>query len=247
MIKLHGPSSGHCAPARPSRPRPLGWTVGVLVASLTLAACGAAAPQATIMPAPSMAPAPPPPDGSAGVRPGDVLRISVWPSKELGGDFPVEESGYVYLPIIGRIQATGSSLDQLRQELRDGYGTTMKNPVVTVTPLFRVSILGAVARPGLYNVEPTNTLFDLISMAGGFAPSADERKVRILRDNKVIETDAKRAVEQASGDLALALHSGDRIVVPTRGGIGAAWIRTGFTAVHSVLLIVAIIQRLNNP
>src|SRR5690606_6114239 len=101
------------------------------------------------------------------VRPGDVLRISVWPETSLGGDFPVESNGYVYLPILGEVPAGNVSLSTLRAQLREGYSSNMKNPVVTVTPLFRVSVLGAVARPALYNVDPTHTLFDVISLAGG--------------------------------------------------------------------------------
>ena len=39
------------------------------------------------------------------VQPGDVLRIHIWPDNALGGEFPVEETGLVHLPILGEVQA----------------------------------------------------------------------------------------------------------------------------------------------
>jgi len=151
------------------------------------------------------------------VRPGDILRIRIWPDSTLGGQFPVEETGLVYLPVLGEIRAAGMSLADLRRELRRGYGTTIKSPVVTVTPLFRVSVLGAVERPGLYQVEPTQSLFDVISLAGGFRRDAKQTKLRIIREGRVLEIDARHALESGEALLGLALRSGDRIVVPQRG------------------------------
>lgn len=151
------------------------------------------------------------------VRPGDVLQIRVWPDTALSGEFPVEESGLVYLPILGGLEAGGMPLGELRKVLRERYGEAMKAPVVTVTPLFRVSVLGAVQRPGLYQVDPSQTLFDVVSLAGGFREGAREDRIRVIRGDRVLEINAKRALETGEALLGLNLQSGDRIVVPERG------------------------------
>ena len=67
------------------------------------------------------------------VRPGDVLSIMVWPDETLSGDFPVEESGTVYVPVLGAVEVGGLPLRELRRIFREGYGMAMRSPVVTIT------------------------------------------------------------------------------------------------------------------
>lgn len=146
------------------------------------------------------------------VRAGDLLRIRVWPDSTLSGEYPVEETGSVFLPGLGEIHADGRALGDLRTELRQGYGTRLRNPVVTVTPLFGVSVLGAVVRPGLYQVRPANSLFDAISLAGGLRDDASNN-IRIVRDGQTIRLDVDQALLTGGGSLTADLRSGDRILV----------------------------------
>jgi len=87
------------------------------------------------------------------LRPGDVLRVSVWPDAELGGEFPVETDGLVYLPFLGGVPATGVSVEQLRKDIREGYQSAQRNAVVAVTPLYRIGVTGSVRRPGASCVD----------------------------------------------------------------------------------------------
>jgi polysaccharide export outer membrane protein len=148
------------------------------------------------------------------LRPGDVIRIRVWPDTTLGGTFSVEENGTASLPLAGEVALAGKSIDDIRAMLRELYREALKAPVVNVTPMFRVSILGAVERPGLYLIDPTQTLFDLVSLAGGFRRDAKEEEIRILRETGVVQLNASRALEAGGSDLNLALRPGDRIIVP---------------------------------
>ncbi len=122
--------------------------------------------------------------GSAGradafvLRPGDIIRIGVWPDAALNGEFAVEETGLVYLPFLGAVQVVGMPLDRLRKQLRDGYAEIMKEPVVTITPLFNVGVSGGVGRPGNYQITPTETIMDVILMAGGIRPACQRRSGR---------------------------------------------------------------------
>jgi polysaccharide export outer membrane protein len=152
------------------------------------------------------------------LRPGDMLRISVWPNDDLSGEFQVEESGYAHLPMLGRVQVQGMPLDKLRSRIRQGYAQSMKNPVVTITPVFNVGVLGQVRSPGVYPVTPTNTLLDVVGMAGGFADRAAAERIRLVREGQAIQFNAERALEEGRGVSALKLQSGDRIVVPEETG-----------------------------
>lgn len=154
--------------------------------------------------------------GPRTLNPGDMLRISVWPNDDLSGEFVVEETGYVYLPMLGRVRAAGVPLDELRSELRSGYAESIQNPVVSITPVFSIGVLGEVRSPGVYNANPSTTLLDVVGEAGGFTNQADQQELRLVREGQAIRFDAERALERGLDVSALRLQSGDRVVVPTR-------------------------------
>ncbi len=206
----------------------------VLMAALFVVSANHAVAQSSSAPEPGLSAEP-------ALRPGDMLQISVWPDNSLSGEFAVEETGYVYLPFLGSVQVAGMSLDRLRAQLREGYSEVMKEPVVTVTPVFRVGVLGAVQRPGVQVVNPTHSLLDVITMSGGFASTADAERVRIVRASRVIEIDAQRALEEGADLAELTLQSGDKIVVPQKGS-GFSF-RTAFEIVRTLSVTYLLIER----
>jgi protein involved in polysaccharide export with SLBB domain len=160
------------------------------------------------------------------LHPGDILRVQVWPNDSLSGEFTVEETGIVYLPLLGAVRTAGLPISRLRAQLRSSYAEVMKNPVVTVTPVFHVGVLGEVRSPGIYPVTPTQTLLDVIGMAGGFANNAEANKIRIIRGGQVVQVDAERALKggpdagQAAEEVArLHLRSGDQILIPAHHSV----------------------------
>jgi len=192
-----------------------------------------------------MVPPPPSEQESLVVLPGDALKITVWPDEQLGGEFVVEESGYVYLPVLGQVKAGGVSVEELRARLREGYSVAMKSPVVGITPMFRVGVLGQVQRPGVYAITPTQSLFDVIALAGGFGAEANQEKVRIVRSGEVVEVNASAMLERGELGNDLMLRSGDQIVVPTASrGLSLSDARSVLFVVQTVLLLVTLANRL---
>ncbi len=175
------------------------------------------------------------------LRPGDVLRITVWPNAELGGEFPVESDGQVFLPFLGGVMVTGVPVQDLREQIRTGFQAAQRNAVVTVTPLYRIGVTGAVQRPGLYLVPPTDGFFDVLTTAGGFSFRADMSKVTVIREGTVLRLDAETALE--TGETlpldALSLQSGDQIMVAVQpeGIRFRDWIALANLAISTVLLI----------
>ncbi len=188
------------------------------------------------------------PAGSAGqadafvLQPGDALQINVWPDNTLSGLFAVEETGLVYLPFLGAVQVTGVSLDQLRAELREGYAQILKEPVVTITPLFSIGISGGVGRPGNYQITSTENIMDAILMAGGFTQRAKEDQVEIVRQGQVLKYNVERALEGAADLEALTLRSGDQIVVPVGSSFGITNILQVMTLITTTIILV---ERIN--
>lgn len=175
------------------------------------------------------------------IRPGDALQIRVWPDSSLGGRFSVEETGLVYLPVLGEVQAGGRPLSELRRTLRVRYREAMKIPVVEVTPIFNVSVLGAVQRPGLITIEPSRNLFDVISLAGGFTRGAKQSDIRVIRGDQVFKINARDVFEHGDSSLALRLQSGDRVYVPEGRRINI--LATLLTALQASVLVTTLLTR----
>ncbi len=164
------------------------------------------------------APAPDPVAVTAGVRPGDVIRVWIWREQDYSGEFPVDARGTAVLPLLGEVRVPGKTAEQLSDTLHDAYRKYLKNPSIQVTVLRRVSVQGEVAKPGLYPADATITVGDLVSLAGGVTQNANRDKIRLVRDGKVIVSGlGPGTVLQRS-----PVQSGDEVSVFLYGGVSAA-------------------------
>ncbi|MGQ0562776.1 MAG: polysaccharide biosynthesis/export family protein [Gemmatimonadota bacterium] len=151
------------------------------------------------------------------VQQGDVLRVRIWgwpePTSVIEGSFPVEADGVAHLPVIGRLEVVGQTAEQVQEEFRRRFAEEQRNPVVTVTPLFAVSVMGEVRNPGVVDVAPGYTVFDAVSLTGGFTDDANRRKVLLVRGGGTREIEGGSAGEAAALLAQTPLESSDRIVV----------------------------------
>jgi polysaccharide biosynthesis/export protein len=117
--------------------------------------------------------------------PDDVIEVSVYQEKELGGTVPIRPDGKISIPLIGEMPASGKTAIQLQQEITLKYAQFVAAPAVTVvvkevnSP--KVSVLGEVKTPGVYKIKERSTLLDAIAMAGGLTEYAKKDKITIIR------------------------------------------------------------------
>lgn len=161
-------------------------------------------------PAPLAAQAPVPPRPLR-LAPGDALRIEVKDEPTLSGQFAIGLDGEILLPALGIVHAA-RPFTELRDELLAAYATQLVSPVVRITPIVRVAVVGEVRLPGLYPVDPTVTVADVLATAGGLTPQANRRAIALVRDGQV----AAARFGPGWSTLDLALQSGDQIVVGRR-------------------------------
>lgn len=173
------------------------------------------------------------------VRPGDVMRVKFWPEQQYSGDYQVETSGIVAMPLLGELHVVGKSLSEVRTEVRDRYRSLTTNGVAIVSLQFRVSVIGQVSRPGLYPVDATQSVFDVLSQAGGPSTNADITRIRLLRNDHVIILNAETEIETGAPMLSVLLESGDRIVVPAKRITWLTW-TNALTALQTIGLIIAL-------
>ena len=108
------------------------------------------------------------------IGPEDVLQITVFDVPDLNQTVRVANDGTISIPLLGRIEASGLTSDQLRDRLEAALGKNLvQNPQVSIfVKNFQarpVSVVGAVEEPGLYQVTGPRSLVEMLSMAGGLA------------------------------------------------------------------------------
>lgn len=154
------------------------------------------------------------------IGPQDVLEISVFKVPELSRSVQVADVGTVNLPLVGEVQAVGRTARELELDLAKKLGAKyLQSPQVTVyVKEFnsrRVTIDGAVKKPGVYPARGKTTLVQFIAMAQGMTELADTSSIAVFRT-----TDGKRSVARFDLDEIRSgkaqdpvIEEGDVIVV----------------------------------
>jgi len=148
------------------------------LAAATLTACG------TVDAPPEPAEASQPVEYRLGA--GDTVRVIVFGEQQLTGEYRVDGSGSISMPLIGEIPAKGKTTRELEQaiagKLSQGYirDARVSAEVTSFRPFF---ILGEVNAPGQYPYVNSMTAVTAVAMAGGYTYRAQQDYVLITRGN----------------------------------------------------------------
>jgi polysaccharide export outer membrane protein len=186
----------------------------------------ATAPDVTALPAaPPAATAPALAAGAAAdtyiIGASDVLTVTVWKDPALSGTVLVRPDGMISLPLLGDVQASGSTSLQLADQIATKLKKFIQEPNVSVVisqiHSKVIYLLGEVGKKGPIDMTPGMTLLQAIASAGGLTDYANTKKIYILRDeagkHQRIPVHYKQALKGDS-TLDLVLKPGDTIVVP---------------------------------
>lgn len=149
----------------------------------------------------------------------DVLDISVFQVPELSKTVQVDADGTINLPLVGKIRAAGLTPGEVEHDLTKQLGRNyLQSPQVNVYikeyNSQRVTVDGAVKRPGVYPLRGQATLLQVIATAEGFTDTADST-VAIFR----MENGARSAAKFNVGDIRSGsakdpeIRKGDVVVV----------------------------------
>ena len=151
---------------------------------------------------------------------GDLIELSVYNVPELSAKVRVGNSGDVYLPLIDYVHVGDLTVEEAQTliEKRLSDGGFVRNPHVTIfvdeSSSQGVTVLGDVARPGIYPNVGDHKLYEILSEAGGFTPTAG-RKVSVIRRNQP-EPIHLNLPRNLADDLSsnVEIMPGDTITVP---------------------------------
>jgi polysaccharide biosynthesis/export protein len=152
----------------------------------------------------------------------DLLNIFVWKETDLTRDVTVMPDGRITYPLVGEIDAAGHTVTDLKEKITEKLKNFISSPEVTVivreSRSQKIYTLGKVTRSGQIQLEPSMTVLQALSAAGGCTEWADTKNIMIVRRTSGKETMFRFNYQDViSGkDLKqnIVLEPNDTIVVP---------------------------------
>jgi len=144
--------------------------------------------------------------------PNDRIRLKVYGESDITGEYEINNSGQVSIPLAGHIKAAGATTRQLEKAIASALAKgIVRDPRVNVEiaqyrPYY---ILGEVKKSGEYPYRHGLTVMDAVASAGGFTYRANENKVLLRRSGAGVE-------ETLPLDAPVPVFPGDNIRIPER-------------------------------
>ncbi|HYU94692.1 MAG TPA: polysaccharide biosynthesis/export family protein [Sphingomicrobium sp.] len=120
------------------------------------------------------------------IAPMDTLSVKVFRSQDLSGDYQVDLTGNISLPLVGEVAAANLTTAQLDQKLTEVLGAKyFENPDVSVgiksSTRRSVTVDGAVKQAGTFPIVGPTSLMQAVALAGGTTEDANNRRVAVFR------------------------------------------------------------------
>lgn len=120
------------------------------------------------------------------IAPLDTVSVNVFRQKDLSGDYEVDLTGRISLPLVGSIEAIDLTTAQLDQKITAAYSQRyLVNPDVAVgvksSTRRSVTVDGAVKQSGSFPINGSLSLMQAIALSGGASEDANLRRVAVFR------------------------------------------------------------------
>ena len=175
------------------------------------------------------------------IGPEDLVEISVFEEEKLNKTVRVSSQGNISLPLLGILRVKGLTANELEKEIRDLLAEKyLQDPHVSVFikeyRSQRISVIGVVEKPGIFEVTGQKTVLDMLAMAGGLKEDAGQLlflirpprlEEEVAKENKdsdeaILRTfviDLEELLVKGDLSLNLPLTHGDVINVPISGKV----------------------------
>ena len=124
------------------------------------------------------------------------------------GPLIISGAGNIYVPYIGKVKASGNTVEQLQTKLKSSLTNKVINPQVFVKKVEgfskRISIQGIVNKPGIFELTPgRHDLISLLAEAGGSKIPPELTEVLLEREGKKYSTTLSSLFHSANKNIAL--------------------------------------------
>lgn len=171
------------------------------------------------------------------IGPDDLIQVTIYniPEQEARSTprtviLRVSQEGKVVVPLIGEVNVKGLTIADVQSELAKRYTKYIRNPQVGVMVTEyrqRVSVMGAVQKPGVFELTGPKTVIDMLALAGGVTDRAGNQVHVYRQDEKgnrqsmvidlMVLANNTGAITQNTQAVNMAVQAGDVVNVPQSG------------------------------
>ena len=160
------------------------------------------------------------------IGPGDAVNIFVWRNEDLSATgLPVRPDGKISAPLVGDLDASGKTTEELAKEIEEKLKEYVRDPLVTVSVggfqgqySETVRVVGEAAKPAAIPYRKDMTLLDLMIAVGGLTEFADGNGATIVRQTPKGQVQKKVRLEDLIKDGDISANAqvlpGDILIIP---------------------------------
>ena len=120
------------------------------------------------------------------IAPMDTVSVKVFRMPDLSGDYQVDLTGQISMPLIGEVRAVDMTTAQLDDTLTKRFGEKyLENPDISVgvkdSARHNITVDGAVKNAGAFPANGETSLMQAIALAGGVNDEANARRIAVFR------------------------------------------------------------------
>lgn len=191
---------------------------------------------------------------------GDKIAMSVFGHDDLNATLVVRPDGMIDFPLVGAVEVTGKSIEQVDEEIttllgRDFLVDPQINLELKESAKLWVTIMGEIRSPGRYALKRDMRVVDLLAEAGGLSKDAGSRIVVTRRDPtagvRTILIDRDRLFSEDDAKANLLLERNDVITIGSKdyyyirgevGRPGPYYLESGTTVLKAIAVAGGLTQ-----
>jgi polysaccharide export outer membrane protein len=171
------------------------------------------------------------------IGPDDLIQVTIYniPEQEARATprtviLRVSQQGMIVVPMVGELNVKGMTIVDVQSELGKRYSKYIRNPQIGVMVTEyrqRVSVMGAVQKPGVFELTGPKTVIDMLALAGGVTERAGNQVHVYRQDEKggrqsividlMVLANNSGSVSQNSQAVNMPMQAGDVVNVPQSG------------------------------
>lgn len=126
------------------------------------------------------------------VGPGDKLFISISGVKEVSSYLLIDQEGWLYIPRVGGIDLTNSTLALAKNKITEAILKYYKNVDIFVSlvdfRMIKVSLIGNVIKPSVFVLPANSRLMDLMTTVQELKETSDIRNIKVISTNNEVKS-----------------------------------------------------------
>ncbi|MFH0754304.1 MAG: polysaccharide biosynthesis/export family protein [Candidatus Omnitrophota bacterium] len=154
---------------------------------------------------------------------GDTLTVSFQDREQANrAAYKVSANGEIYMPLLGAVKVAGLNRKETRERVDMMLREYIREPQthIAINTEGRMMVFGAVARPGIYNLNSKMSVMETILAAGGdIKQSAEMRSVIVVRGPVekpvILKLNLRKMVTKGDRSEDIMVKPGDFVYVPT--------------------------------